>query len=139
MENGVATKYLDHYLSWFQFLDIVRYRVDNTSITKMLVDSCLFPTNETYYSLRTYELWNSKWERRCCPLDKRNLIFHLIGALVCFILFIIGMLFSDQFPLLILIGIFGLSGFSFLIFRIFMTVKSGINDNNWTKIINIEL
>lgn len=24
--NGVATKYLDHYLSWFQFLDIVKQR-----------------------------------------------------------------------------------------------------------------
>ncbi len=54
--NGVATKYLDHYLSWFQFLDIVRHRSDNVSITKMLVDSCLLPINETYQSLRTYSL-----------------------------------------------------------------------------------
>ncbi len=29
--NGVATKYLDHYLSWFQFLDIVKHRSDDGS------------------------------------------------------------------------------------------------------------
>ena len=53
--NGVATKYLDHYLSWFQFLDIVKHRSDNGSISKMLVESCLMPINETYQSLRTYQ------------------------------------------------------------------------------------
>ncbi|MEK4198539.1 IS1595 family transposase [Cytobacillus sp. FSL K6-0265] len=51
--NGVATKYLEHYLSWFQFLDIVKHRSDNVSITKMIVESCLLPINETYSSLRT--------------------------------------------------------------------------------------
>lgn len=49
--NGVATKYLDHYLSWFQFLDIVKHRSDNVSISKMIVESCLFSTNTTYDSL----------------------------------------------------------------------------------------
>lgn len=53
--NGVATKYLDHYLSWFQFLDIVKHRSDNASISKLVVESCLFPINETYLSLRTYQ------------------------------------------------------------------------------------
>lgn len=53
--NGVATKYLNHYLSWFQFLDIVKYRSDNASISKMIVESCLFPINGTYDSLRTYK------------------------------------------------------------------------------------
>lgn len=53
--NGVAIKYLDHYLSWFQFLDIVKHRSDNASISKMIVESCLFPINETYDSLRTYK------------------------------------------------------------------------------------
>lgn len=52
--NGVATKYLEHYLSWFQFLDMVKHRSDDASISKMIVDSCLFPINETYHSLRTY-------------------------------------------------------------------------------------
>jgi len=54
--NGVATKYLDHYLSWFQFLDIVKHRCDDVSISKMIIDSCLLPINETYKSLRTYQL-----------------------------------------------------------------------------------
>ncbi|WP_339250294.1 IS1595 family transposase [Sporosarcina sp. FSL W8-0480] len=53
--NGVATKYLDHYLSWFQFLEIVKHRSDVSSISKMIVESCLLPINETYHSLRTYE------------------------------------------------------------------------------------
>lgn len=51
--NGVATKYLDHYLSWFQFLDIVKHQSDNVSISKMIVESCLFSINTTYDSLRT--------------------------------------------------------------------------------------
>lgn len=46
--NGVATKYPDNYLSWFQFIDIVKHRSDNVSISKMIVDICLFPINETY-------------------------------------------------------------------------------------------
>lgn len=50
--NGVATKYLDHYLSWFQYLDIVKHRNDNTTISKMIIDSCLFLTDVTYRSLR---------------------------------------------------------------------------------------
>lgn len=50
--NGVATKYLDHYLSWFQFLDFLNHRNDDKSIIKMIVESCLFKTNETYVRLR---------------------------------------------------------------------------------------
>lgn len=47
-----------------------------------------------------------------------NVIFNLIGAITCFILFVIGMLFSEQIALLILIGIIGLSGFSYFTFRV---------------------
>jgi transposase-like protein len=50
--NGVATKYLDHYLSWFQFLDIIKHRNKNTTISKMIADSCLFSTMITYKELR---------------------------------------------------------------------------------------
>ncbi|MEK4671245.1 IS1595 family transposase [Niallia sp. FSL R7-0271] len=53
--NGVATKYLDHYLSWFQFLDIVKHRNDNATISKMIIDSCLFLTDVTYNTLRLSE------------------------------------------------------------------------------------
>lgn len=56
--NGVATKYLDQYLSWFQFLDIVKHRKDNTMIRKMIVDSCLYSTNATYDSIRLSKLSN---------------------------------------------------------------------------------
>jgi hypothetical protein len=34
--NGVVTKYLDHYLSWFQFLDTIKHIKDNFTITKMV-------------------------------------------------------------------------------------------------------
>jgi IS1 family transposase len=51
--NGVATKYLDHYLSWFQFLDIIKHRNDTTTVSKMIIESCLLPINVTYQSLRT--------------------------------------------------------------------------------------
>ncbi|WP_437177567.1 IS1595 family transposase [Heyndrickxia camelliae] len=50
--KGVATKYLDHYLSWFQFLDVIRFRNDSTTVSKMVIDSCLFSTDATYDSLR---------------------------------------------------------------------------------------
>lgn len=56
--NGVATKHLDHYLSWFQFLDIVKLRSDNATVSKMIVKSTLFPANTTYDKLRLSEFPN---------------------------------------------------------------------------------
>lgn len=53
--NAVSTKYLDHYLSWFQFLEVIKHRSDNAPISKMIVESWLYPINETYRSLRTYK------------------------------------------------------------------------------------
>lgn len=53
--NGVATKYLDHYLSWFQFLDTIKHIKDNFTITKMVLDSCSFSVNTTYDKLRLSE------------------------------------------------------------------------------------
>lgn len=50
--NGVATKYLNDYLAWFHFLDYVKNRSDNDTIRRMIVESCLFPINSTYNSLR---------------------------------------------------------------------------------------
>ena len=50
--NGVATKYLTHYLSWFHFLDMVKHRNDNETVKRMIVESCLLPTNSTYKNLR---------------------------------------------------------------------------------------
>ncbi|ANU22655.1 IS1595-like element ISPdo1 family transposase [Planococcus donghaensis] len=53
--NGVATKYLDHYLSWFQFLDAIKHRNNSGTVSKMMIESCLFPVTETYQALRTYQ------------------------------------------------------------------------------------
>lgn len=50
--NGVATKYLDNYLSWFHFLDVVKHRRDNETVSKMIVESSLFPSSLTYNSIR---------------------------------------------------------------------------------------
>lgn len=50
--NGVATKYLDHYLSWFQFLDEINHRNNDATVTKMIIDSCLLTTNTTNKLLR---------------------------------------------------------------------------------------
>jgi hypothetical protein len=56
--NGVATKYLDHYLSWFQFLDVIKHRNDNVTVSKMIIDSCMYLTKTTYKKLRlsTFQL-----------------------------------------------------------------------------------
>jgi hypothetical protein len=43
-----ATKYLDHYLSWFQFLDTIKHIKDHFTITKMVLNSCSFSVNITY-------------------------------------------------------------------------------------------
>ncbi len=50
--NGVATKYLQHYLAWFRFKDNKDY--ENTKAIKkhMLVTSCLFRTMNTNSSIR---------------------------------------------------------------------------------------
>ena len=53
--NGVATKYLDHYLIWFDFLEKDNQKSDKSAITKTIVESCLFSKNETYESIRTYK------------------------------------------------------------------------------------
>lgn len=56
--KGVSTKYLDNYLSWFLFLDIIKHRNDDTTVSKMIVESCLFSTKTTYEGLREKSSWN---------------------------------------------------------------------------------
>jgi len=46
--NAVATKYLDHYLGCFNFLDVIRFRKNSSSVSKMVIDSCLVSINATY-------------------------------------------------------------------------------------------
>lgn len=50
--QGVSSKYLNNYLTWFQFLDAIKYKNDNTTISKMLIESCMFKMNETYEKIR---------------------------------------------------------------------------------------
>jgi hypothetical protein len=46
--NGVSSKYLDNYLTWFKFLDSKAFE-DTTGV---LVESCLHNTTDTNESLR---------------------------------------------------------------------------------------
>jgi hypothetical protein len=50
--NGVATKYLQHYLAWFRYLDSKEYENTTSNKKSMLVTSCLFTINVTNVSLR---------------------------------------------------------------------------------------
>jgi transposase-like protein len=50
--NGVATKYLQHYLAWFRYLDSKEYENTTSNKKHMLVKSCLFPVNATNSNLR---------------------------------------------------------------------------------------
>lgn len=50
--NGVATKYLQHYLAWFRYLDSKEYENTTANKKNMLVTSCLLPVNEPNFKLR---------------------------------------------------------------------------------------
>ncbi|MCM3671979.1 IS1595 family transposase [Mesobacillus maritimus] len=50
--KGVATKYLNHYLAWFQFLETIQFEATTGNLKDMLIFACLFPVEETYESLR---------------------------------------------------------------------------------------
>jgi hypothetical protein len=49
-------KYLDHNLSWFEFLDTVKHLSDDVAISKRIVESLLLSTQETNKSLRIRKL-----------------------------------------------------------------------------------
>ncbi|WP_117161856.1 hypothetical protein [Paraliobacillus sp. X-1268] len=53
-----------------------------------------------------------------------NTIFNIAIAIIFFGLFIIGMVFSGEFELLMLIGIIGLIGFSYFVFRVVTMSKA---------------
>lgn len=50
--NGVATKYLDNYLSWFRFLDCNGFENTQKNIRNMMINACIYKENETFESLR---------------------------------------------------------------------------------------
>lgn len=50
--NGVATKYLQHYLAWFRYIDSKEYENTSSNKINMLVKSCLYTVTETNTKLR---------------------------------------------------------------------------------------
>ncbi|HET6421609.1 MAG TPA: IS1595 family transposase [Geobacteraceae bacterium] len=54
--NGVATKYLDNYLSWFRFITMTMYEAMVAKQKQMLVKASQFKVNATCESLRV-EQW----------------------------------------------------------------------------------
>lgn len=55
---------------------------------------------------------------------------NLIGGIVFFMLFVIGMVFSGKIPFLIVVGIIGLVGTSYFITRLVSTALSEMRKKN---------
>ncbi|MBT2689664.1 hypothetical protein J7I93_15855 [Bacillus sp. ISL-47] len=49
---------------------------------------------------------------------KRHSLLTIFGIIFCFVLFAAGILFSDSLPFLTLLGIAGLSGVYYFVFRL---------------------
>ncbi len=50
--NGVATKYLQHSLTWFRYIDSKEYENTSSKKKNMLFKSCLFTVDDTNKKLR---------------------------------------------------------------------------------------
>jgi hypothetical protein len=50
--NGVSTKYFQHYLAWFRYIDSKEYENTSSNKKNMLVKSCLFTVTDTNAKLR---------------------------------------------------------------------------------------
>lgn len=50
--NGVATKYLNNYLAWFQVLESIHHQRNEVTMKDMIVKGNLIPNKETYDTLR---------------------------------------------------------------------------------------
>ncbi|WP_374989319.1 IS1595 family transposase (plasmid) [Priestia megaterium] len=53
--NGVATKYLDNYLAWFQVLESIHHQRNEVTINDLIIKGNLLPNKETYDTLRLSE------------------------------------------------------------------------------------
>ncbi len=51
--KGISSKYLDNYLSWYNFLDSIGHENTVNNIKEFLVKICLYQINDTYDSIRT--------------------------------------------------------------------------------------
>ncbi|MBM7580820.1 hypothetical protein JOD21_003513 [Jeotgalibacillus terrae] len=50
--NGVATKYLDNYLAWFQVLESIQHQLNEVTVNDMIIKGNLIPIIGTYDKLR---------------------------------------------------------------------------------------
>ena len=50
--NGVATKYLNNYLAWFQVLESIHHQRNEVTVNDMIIKGNLIPNIETYDTLR---------------------------------------------------------------------------------------
>lgn len=50
--NGVATKYLDNYLTWFQVLESVQHQRNEITLKDLIIKGNLIQNTETYRTLR---------------------------------------------------------------------------------------
>ena len=51
---GVATKYLNNYLSWFKFLEIIKSQDEESQLRSFLTKSCSRPKRTTISNIRNY-------------------------------------------------------------------------------------
>ncbi|WP_430787418.1 hypothetical protein VBD025_16400 [Virgibacillus flavescens] len=54
---------------------------------------------------------------------KNNILLNFVLAIIFFGLFITGMVFSEEYEILMLLGIIGLGGFAFFVFRVVTVSK----------------
>lgn len=57
--NGVATKYLNHYLAWFRYLDMKSYEKTTSNLKDMLIRACLYLMDKTNRALRKMQFKNA--------------------------------------------------------------------------------
>lgn len=51
--KGVATKYLNNYLTWFQVLETIHHQRNDVNIKELIIKGNLIPNIETYNTLRS--------------------------------------------------------------------------------------
>ena len=50
--NGIATKYLDNYLAWFQILESIQHQNNKVTIKDLIIQGNLIQNKKTYDTLR---------------------------------------------------------------------------------------
>ena len=58
---------------------------------------------------------------------KQNTTFSIVGIILSFVLFVVGMLYAEQIPLLVIVGILGLACIWYIVFHIVMAAMKNRN------------